>query len=153
MAQPLFESRTGAYQEWLVNELLMTANKNWTQGCTFSNASCKCNKPTSQKALHNPWSHFLFSWRVSLTEYNWVLRVCSTLLQVTSADKLTLVCGNLLVGSARTSFAMRSIVYLRNSHQNFYKENTINLLSIRAINVLQVNVNLSANDFISAEPW
>jgi hypothetical protein len=28
MAQPLLESRTGAYLEWLVNELLMTANKN-----------------------------------------------------------------------------------------------------------------------------
>jgi hypothetical protein len=29
MAQPLLESRTGAYLEWLVNELLITANKNW----------------------------------------------------------------------------------------------------------------------------
>jgi hypothetical protein len=29
MAQPLLESRTGAYLEWLVNELMMTANKNW----------------------------------------------------------------------------------------------------------------------------
>jgi hypothetical protein len=29
MAQPLLESRTGAYLEWLVNELLVTANKNW----------------------------------------------------------------------------------------------------------------------------
>jgi hypothetical protein len=28
MAQPLLESRTGAYLEWLVYELLMTANKN-----------------------------------------------------------------------------------------------------------------------------
>jgi hypothetical protein len=28
IAQPLLESRTGAYLEWLVNELLMTANKN-----------------------------------------------------------------------------------------------------------------------------
>jgi hypothetical protein len=27
IAQPLLESRTGAYLEWLVNELLMTANK------------------------------------------------------------------------------------------------------------------------------
>jgi hypothetical protein len=27
--QPLLESRTGAYLEWLVNELLMTANKIW----------------------------------------------------------------------------------------------------------------------------
>jgi hypothetical protein len=60
--------------------------------------------------LHNPWSLFLSSWRVSLAEYNWVLRVCSTLLQVTGADKLTLMCGNLLVGSARISFAMRSRV-------------------------------------------
>jgi hypothetical protein len=28
IAQPLLESRTSAYLEWLVNELLMTANKN-----------------------------------------------------------------------------------------------------------------------------
>jgi hypothetical protein len=28
IAQPLLESRTGAYLEWLVNELLMNANKN-----------------------------------------------------------------------------------------------------------------------------
>jgi hypothetical protein len=28
IAQPLLESRTCAYLEWLVNELLMTANKN-----------------------------------------------------------------------------------------------------------------------------
>jgi hypothetical protein len=28
MAQPLLESKTGAYLEWLVNELLMAANKN-----------------------------------------------------------------------------------------------------------------------------
>jgi hypothetical protein len=28
IAQPLLESRIGAYLEWLVNELLMTANKN-----------------------------------------------------------------------------------------------------------------------------
>jgi hypothetical protein len=31
---------------------------------------------------------------------------------VTGADKLTLVCGNLLVGSARIFFAMQSRVYL-----------------------------------------
>jgi hypothetical protein len=28
IVQPLLESRTGAYLEWWVNELLMTANKN-----------------------------------------------------------------------------------------------------------------------------
>jgi hypothetical protein len=28
MAQPLLESRTSAYLEWLVNKLLITANKN-----------------------------------------------------------------------------------------------------------------------------
>jgi hypothetical protein len=28
MAQPLLESRTGAYLEWLVNKLMITANKN-----------------------------------------------------------------------------------------------------------------------------
>jgi hypothetical protein len=38
--------------------------------------------------------------------------VCSTLLQVTGADELTLVCGNLLMGSARIFFTMQSRVYL-----------------------------------------
>jgi hypothetical protein len=33
-------------------------------------------------------------------------------MQVTGADKLTLECGNLLVGSARISFTMWSRVYL-----------------------------------------
>jgi hypothetical protein len=28
IAQPLLESRTGAYLEWFVSELLMTTNKN-----------------------------------------------------------------------------------------------------------------------------
>jgi hypothetical protein len=46
--------------------------------------------------------------------------VCSTLLQVTCADKLTLVCRNLLVGSVRISFAMRSIVYLLKLSPKFF---------------------------------
>jgi hypothetical protein len=58
--------------------------------------------------------------------------VYSTLLQVAGADKLTLVCGNLLVGSARTSFAMRSRVIYETLTKSFTRENTINLLSFRA---------------------
>jgi hypothetical protein len=32
IAQPFLESRTGAYIEWLDNELIMTANKTLSQG-------------------------------------------------------------------------------------------------------------------------
>jgi hypothetical protein len=60
--------------------------------------------------------------------------VCSTLLQVTGADQLTLVCGNLLVGLARLSFAMRNRVYLlKLSLKVLQGKNTINLLSFHAI--------------------
>jgi hypothetical protein len=55
IAYHMLESSLGAYIEWLVNELMMTANK---KKYMHSNASCKRNKPTSQKALHNPWSLF-----------------------------------------------------------------------------------------------
>ena len=37
IAQLLFESRTGAYIEWLDNELIMTGNKTHTYGFTASN--------------------------------------------------------------------------------------------------------------------
>ena len=49
----LLEGSTGAYIEWLVNELMMTANKIEYKD-TLSNASCRCNQPTSQIALHIP---------------------------------------------------------------------------------------------------
>jgi hypothetical protein len=54
-----------------------------------------------------PWSLFISSWRVSLVEYNWVLRVCSTLLQVIGADKADHVCENLM-GSERIS--LRAVI-------------------------------------------
>ena len=40
-AQLLLENRTGAYIEWLDNELTMTANKKHTRGPTTSNAFCE----------------------------------------------------------------------------------------------------------------
>ena len=46
IAQLFLESRTGAYIEWLANELIMTANKTHTQGFTTSNAFRK--KETQQ---------------------------------------------------------------------------------------------------------
>ena len=45
-AQLLLERRTGAYLEWLGNELIMTANKKHTQGFTTSIAFRK--KETQQ---------------------------------------------------------------------------------------------------------
>ena len=46
IAQLLLESRTGAYIEWLANELIMTANKIYTLGFTTNNAFRK--KETQQ---------------------------------------------------------------------------------------------------------
>ena len=46
LAQLLLENRTGAYIEWLGNELIMTANNKHTEGCTISIAFRK--KETQQ---------------------------------------------------------------------------------------------------------
>ena len=51
IAYHLLESSTGAYIEWIVNELMLTANK-IEYGRALSNASRRCNKPTGQIALH-----------------------------------------------------------------------------------------------------
>ena len=51
IAQPLLESSIGTYLEWLDNGLMVTANK-----IEYKDARLvmlhRCNKPTSQKALH-----------------------------------------------------------------------------------------------------
>ena len=52
-AQPLLESRTCAYLEWLDNELIMTANKKHTYGFTTSNTFRKQKgNPANHKAYH-----------------------------------------------------------------------------------------------------
>ena len=59
-------------------------------------------------SLVYPWSLLFSSYWVSLAEYNQVLRVYSPLLQVIRGYiELTLVCGNLLVGSERIPFTLR----------------------------------------------
>ena len=45
IAYHMLESSIGAYIEWLVNELMMTANKIWYKDARVSNASCRCNNP------------------------------------------------------------------------------------------------------------
>ena len=57
IAQFLLKSRTGAYIEWLVNELIMTANKIEYKDAHISNASIDTinHKPDS---LAYPWSLF-----------------------------------------------------------------------------------------------
>ena len=62
------------------------------------------HKPDS---LAYPWSLLFSSCRVSLAEYNRVLRVLFPLLRVIGGYlELTLVCGNLLVGSERIPFTL-----------------------------------------------
>ena len=54
-AQLLLESRTGAYIEWLDNELIMTANNNINKDSLLVLLSRK-RKPANHKAFHIPWS-------------------------------------------------------------------------------------------------
>ena len=53
IAQPLLESRTGGYIEWLDNKLIMTANKNINKVSLLELLSTK-RKPANHKAYHNP---------------------------------------------------------------------------------------------------
>ena len=55
IAQLLLESRTGAYIEWLENELIMTANNNINKDSLLVLLSSKGN-PANHKAYHIPWT-------------------------------------------------------------------------------------------------
>ena len=79
IAYHMLESSIGAYIEWLVNELMMTANKIDYKDARLVMFSVDTitHKPDS---LAYPWSFLFFSYRVSLAEYNRVLRVLFPLL-------------------------------------------------------------------------
>ena len=74
IAYHLLESSIGAYIEWLVNELMMTANKIEYKNVRLVMllADEITHKPDS---LAYPWSLLFSSYRVSLAEYNRVLKV------------------------------------------------------------------------------
>ena len=55
IVQLLLESRTGAYIEWLDNQLIMATNNNINNDSLLILLSSK-RKPTNHKALHIPWS-------------------------------------------------------------------------------------------------
>ena len=79
IAYHLLESSIGAYIEWLVNELMMTANKiEYKDAClVMLPTDTITHKPGS---LSYPWSLLFSSCRLSLAEYNRVLRVLFPLL-------------------------------------------------------------------------
>ena len=79
IAYHLLKSSIGAYIEWLVNDLMMTANKIKYKDArlVMLSADAITHKPDS---LAYPWCPLFFSYQVSLAEYNRVPRVCSTLL-------------------------------------------------------------------------
>ena len=107
IAYHLLESSIGAYIEWLVNELMMAANKIEYKDArlVMLPANAITHKPDS---LTFHWNILFFSCRVSLVEYNRVLRVLFPVLQVIGGYlELTLMCGNLLVGSERIPFTLR----------------------------------------------
>ena len=70
----MLESSIGAYIEWLVNELMMIANKIEYEDTrlVMLHADAITHKLES---LAYPWSLLFSSCRVSLAEYNRVLRV------------------------------------------------------------------------------
>ena len=66
IVQPLLESRTGAYIEWLDNKLIMTANNNINKNLLLALLSTKRN-PANHKAYHIPWSQEIIpTTRISL---------------------------------------------------------------------------------------
>ena len=81
VAHHLLESSIGAYIEWLVNELTMTANKIEYKDARFvmHHTDIITHKPDS---LTYPWNLLFSSCRINLVEYNRVLRVLFLLLQV-----------------------------------------------------------------------
>jgi hypothetical protein len=70
IAYHLLESSLSAYIEWPINEPMMTANKKKYKNAHLVRLLADAINPQARKPLHNPWSLFLFSWRVSLVEYN-----------------------------------------------------------------------------------
>ena len=74
IAYDLLESSTGAYIEWLVNELMMTTNEIEYKDARLVMllADAITHKPDNFAYL---WSLLFSSYRVSLAEYNRVLRV------------------------------------------------------------------------------
>ena len=79
IAYHLLESSIGAYIEWLVNKLIMTANKIEYKDARLVMLSTDAitHKPDS---LAYPWSLLFSSYRISLAKYNRVLRVLFSLL-------------------------------------------------------------------------
>ena len=66
-AQLLLESRTGAYIEWLDNELIMTANNNINKDSLLVLLSATKGKLANHKAYHIPWSReIILTSRISL---------------------------------------------------------------------------------------
>jgi hypothetical protein len=61
---------------------------------------------------------------------------------VTGADKLTLDCGNLLVGLARISFTMQIKVYLLKLLPKVLQRKYLQLLSFHAYKSYHVNIYL-----------
>ena len=55
IAQPLLESRTGAYIEWLDNKLIIATNNNINKDSLLVLLSAK-RQPANHKAYHVPWS-------------------------------------------------------------------------------------------------
>ena len=107
IAHHLLESSICAYIEWIVNVLMMTANKiDYKDTCLVMLSADAITHKSDRFAYL--WSLLFSSCRVSLAEYNRVLIFLFPLLQVIEGNReLILVCGNLLVGSEMIPFPLR----------------------------------------------
>ena len=56
IAQPLLESRTCAYLEWLANEVIMTANKTWLNDLLLVMLFANKKETINLYCLSTPWS-------------------------------------------------------------------------------------------------
>ena len=82
IAYHLLERSIGAYIESLANEPMMTANKTEYKDA-YLVMHMQMQQTHKSDSLAYPWSLLFSSCRVSLAEYNRVLRVLFPLLQVT----------------------------------------------------------------------
>ena len=82
IAQLLLESRTGAYIEWLDNEIIMNANNNTNKDSLLVLLFAK-RKPVNHKAYHIHWSREnIPTSRISLASTLYTQGFCLPLLQV-----------------------------------------------------------------------
>ena len=116
IAHHLLESSICAYIKWLVNELMMTANKIEYKDAPFNNASVDIITHKLD-SLAYPWSLLFSSCQVSLAEYNRVLRVLfSPVAGNRRIHRADYCVWKLFGGLRKDSFRAMVVVFIYNPH-------------------------------------